>query len=292
MVEEGKAKSVILIWMGGGPSHLDLWDLKPDAPQEVRGFLNPIGTNVPGIEICEHLPRIAKQMDKMCVIRSMTSMEADHGRGTHYLMTGFQPLPGFAVPSYGSVGRKVEGTTFRAAAVYCDSDSVRVFRRRISRRGFGSVLGRRRSVKGWIFKCMTSIRPRALRWSVLIDADHCAKQWTPRSRSTKAAASACAVSDEFYDAAYNLISSSEAREAFDLKREPDNLRDAYRRDDFGQSCLLARRLVEAGVGFVTVSNGGWDMHSNIYPALAGKLGGFDQTVGDAHRRPFGARLVG
>ena len=105
---DGAAKSVILIWMGGGPSHLDLWDLKPDAPQEVRGFFNPIPTNVPGIEICEHMPRIAKQMDKMCIIRSMTSMEADHARGTHYLMTGFQPLPGFAVPSYGSVVAKLK----------------------------------------------------------------------------------------------------------------------------------------------------------------------------------------
>ena len=94
---QGKAKSVILIWLGGGPSHLDIWDLKPEAPEEIRGVFKPIKTNTPGIKICEHLPKIAQQMDKICLIRSMTSPEAAHERGTHYMMTGFRPLPGFAV---------------------------------------------------------------------------------------------------------------------------------------------------------------------------------------------------
>ena len=87
--KDSTAQSVILIWMGGGPSHLDLWDLKPDAPEEIRGLFNPIKTNVPGIKICEHMPKLAKQMDKICLIQSMTSPEAAHERGTHYMMTGF-----------------------------------------------------------------------------------------------------------------------------------------------------------------------------------------------------------
>ena len=99
----GTATSVILVWLGGGPSHLDMWDLKPDAPEEIRGLFKPIATNVDGIQISEHLPKLAQQTDKLCIIRSMTSPEAAHERGTHYMMTGYQPLPGFAVPGYGAV---------------------------------------------------------------------------------------------------------------------------------------------------------------------------------------------
>ncbi len=274
---DGAAKSVILIWMGGGPSHLDLWDLKPDAPQEVRGFFNPIPTNVPGIEICEHMPRIAKQMDKMCIIRSMTSMEADHGRGTHYLMTGFQPLPGFAVPSYGSVVAKLKESR-SALPPYIAIPTAFEY----SGAGFLGAALDPFSVGGAPSKDDFQVhdlhppkgiemerldRRRSLR-QVVDAAFEKHESGSERVRSV----------DEFYTAAYNLISSSEAREAFDLRQEPEKVRDAYLRDDFGQSCLLARRLVEAGVGFVTVSNGGWDSHTNIFPSLAGKLGGFDQTV--------------
>ena len=102
------ATSVILVWLGGGPSHLDMWDLKPEAPEEIRGLFKPIPTNVNGIQISEHLPKLAQQTDKLCIIRSMTSPEAAHERGTHYMMTGYQPLPGFAVPGYGAVVSKLK----------------------------------------------------------------------------------------------------------------------------------------------------------------------------------------
>ena len=91
----GAATSVILVWLGGGPSHLDMWDLKPEAPEEIRGLFKPIATNVNGIQVSEHLPRLAQQTDKLCIIRSMTSPEAAHERGTHYMMTGYQPLTRF-----------------------------------------------------------------------------------------------------------------------------------------------------------------------------------------------------
>ena len=102
-VDGGSANSAVLIWLGGGPSHLDTFDLKPNAPSEIRGAFNPINTSANGIQICEHLPNLAKQMDKVCLVRSMTTPEAAHERGTHYMLTGFPPLPGFGVPSYGSV---------------------------------------------------------------------------------------------------------------------------------------------------------------------------------------------
>ncbi|MCZ6680402.1 MAG: DUF1501 domain-containing protein [Candidatus Poribacteria bacterium] len=275
--KEGTAQSVILIWMGGGPSHLDLWDMKPDAPEEIRGLFKPIQTNVPGIEICEHMPKLAKQMDKICLIRSMTSPEAAHERGTHYMMTGFQPLPGFAVPSYGAVASKLKGSRgalppyiaipsavayggagFLGAALDPFSPGGNPAKKNFKVRDFQPPRG---------ISMQRVDRRRSLRQTV----DAAFKKYETASDQAQA-------TDEFYTAAYDLISSSEARAAFDLKQEPNKIRDAYRRDGFGQSCLLARRLVEAGVRFVTVNIGGWDNHNNIFSALRGRLGSFDQTV--------------
>jgi len=274
---EGTAQSVILIWMGGGPSHLDLWDLKPDAPQEVRGFFKPIRTNVAGIEICEHMPKIAQQMDKICLIRSMTSLEANHGRGTHYLMTGFQPLPGFAVPSYGSVVAKLKKSR-SALPPYIAIPSAFEY----SGAGFLGAALDPFSVGGdpseGDFKVHDLHPPEGVGMERL-DRRRSLRQTVDAAfKKHESGSDRVRTADEFYTAAYNLISSSEAREAFDLRQEPEKIRDAYLRDEFGQSCLLARRLVEAGVQFVTVTAGGWDSHTNIFPSLSGMLGGFDQTV--------------
>src|SRR5262249_53975253 len=99
----------ILIWLAGGPSHLDTWDLKPEAPVEIRGNFKPIATKAKGVMISEHMPRIAQQADKLCIVRSITSPAAAHEIGTPYMMTGSLPLPGFAVPSYGAVASKLLG---------------------------------------------------------------------------------------------------------------------------------------------------------------------------------------
>ena len=277
VAEKATAESVILIWMGGGPSHLDTWDLKPDAPEEVRGLFKPIKTNAPGVEICEHMPQLAKQMDKICLVRSMTSPEAAHERGTHYMMTGFQPLPGFAVPSYGSVTAKLK-TQLSALPPYIAVPSPVAY----GGAGFlGAALdpfspGGNPAKKN--FKVRDLQPPKGIsmqrvdrRRSLREVVDDTFKQYEAGSDRARTA-------NEFYTSAYNLISSSDARAAFDLKQEPEALRNGYRRDGFGQSCLLARRLVEAGVRFVTVNNGGWDNHNNIFSALRGKLRGFDQTV--------------
>ncbi|HIA65437.1 TPA: DUF1501 domain-containing protein [Candidatus Poribacteria bacterium] len=274
---QGKAKSVILIWLGGGPSHLDIWDLKPNAPEEIRGIFKPIKTNVPGIEICEHLPKIAQQMKKICLIRSMTSPEAAHERGTHYMMTGFRPLPGFAVPGYGSVVAELKGQT-SALPPYIAIPSPIAY-------GGGGFLGSALdpfSLDGnpasKNFRVHNLVAPNEItrhrfdrRKTLRESVDATFKKY--ESGSSRAVAA-----DEFYTAAYNLISSADARAAFDLSKENGKLRDAYRRDRFGQSCLLARRLVEAGVRFTTVDLGGWDNHSNIFSSLSGRLSSFDQTV--------------
>ncbi|HEU4753402.1 MAG TPA: DUF1501 domain-containing protein, partial [Armatimonadota bacterium] len=106
---QSPAESVILIWQGGGPSHIDTFDPKPEAPAEIRGTFDAIDTAISGVRISEHLPLTAKQMDKIALIRSVTTNEAAHERGTHYMLTGFEPLPGFEVPGYGSVAAKFRG---------------------------------------------------------------------------------------------------------------------------------------------------------------------------------------
>lgn len=274
---DGRAQSVILLWLGGGPSHLDMWDLKPEAPEEIRGLFKPISTNVAGIQISEHMPKLAQQMDKLCIIRSMTSPEAAHERGTHYMMTGYQPLPGFAVPGYGAVISKLKAQR-SALPPYIAVPAPVAY-------GGGGFLGASlapfspggnpasknfkvrdlQPPKGVSFERVE--RRRSLRHAV----DAAFKKYETGNPTAKAV-------DTFYTAAYNLMSSSDARAAFELNNEPGSMRDAYQRNSFGQSCLLARRLVEAGVNFVTVSNGGWDNHNSIFSTLPGKLSQFDRTV--------------
>lgn len=264
-------ESVILIWQGGGPSHIDTFDPKPDAPAEIRGTFDAIETSVPGIQVSEHLPLLAKHADKYALIRSVTTNEAAHERGTHYMLTGFTPLPGFEVPGYGAVASKFRGGR-SALPPYIAIPGA------LSDGGSAGFLGaalnpfspsgdpassnfnvRDLDLPGGITTERAENR-RGLREA--IDAQF--KQYEKGSDGIRA-------TGEFYNRAYTLLSSAEARAAFDLKKEPDAVRNAYGRDRFGQSCLLARRLVETGVRFVTVSIGGWDTHYNGFRALGDNL---------------------
>jgi hypothetical protein len=273
----GTADSAILIWLGGGPSHIDTFDPKPDAPLEIRGNFKPVNTNVAGIQLSEHLAKTSRVMDKLCVVRSVTSPTAAHEIGTHYMLTGFLPLPGFAVPSYGAVASHLLGPR-SALPPY------------ISIQQPGSEMG-----AGFLGASLNPFCPggdpadpnfqvrdlnppanmapdkqdrrRALRAVV----DNAFRQHERGSDTARAV-------DSFYNRAYTLLSSTEARAAFDLKQEKDELRNSYGRHNFGQSLLLSRRLVEAGVRFSTVSLGGWDNHSNLFHALGdGHLPMFDQS---------------
>ena len=269
-VGSGKAESVVLLWLGGGASHLDSWDLKPDAPAEIRGEFKPIKTNVSGIEISEHLPLMAQQMDKVALIRSMTTGENAHERGTHYLMTGFEPLPGFAVPSYGSVAASllpqrgalppyisVPGEIMYGGAGFLGA-ALDPFSPGGDPNSGGFRVRDLDPVGGMTMEHLE--RRKTLRQNV--DAAFTKfEKGSDRARTV----------NSFYQRAYNLISSSEARAAFDLKKEPANIREMYGYTQAGQSLLLARRLVESGVRFVTVSTGGWDTHGNLFNAFKGGL---------------------
>lgn len=272
----GTADSAILIWLGGGPSHLDTWDPKPDAPVEIRGALGVKETKVSGIQISELLPKIGQQADKISIIRSMTSPTAAHEIGTHYMLTGFLPLPGFAVPSYGAVASKLLGPR-SALPPYI---SVQQPNDEMGAGFLGAALnpfypggdpnsGNFKVRDMDLPNGMTTEkldRRRALR-DVVDSAFKSYEQGSDRARAV----------DSFYNRAYTLLSSSQARDAFDLKKETDAVRNAYGRTNFGQTLLLSRRLVEAGVRFVTCSVGGWDMHNNIARSMQNMLPQFDQS---------------
>ncbi len=267
---DGTADSVVLIWTAGGPSHVDSWDPKPNAPVEIRGQFNAIGTNVNGIQVTEHLARTAKVMDKLTLIRSMTSPTAVHEIGTHYMLTGFLPLPGFEVPSYGSVAAKLlgprsalppyisveqpeepMGAGFLGAALNPYSPGGNPAAANYHGEGLDAPAGITRHRMD---------RRKALR-DVVDDAFR---------QQEKGCDEAHAV-DEFYNRAYTLLSSEKARAAFDLTKETSAVRGSYGWNQFGQSMLLTRRLIEAGTRFVTVTVGGWDNHYNIFPAMGGSL---------------------
>jgi len=269
-LNNGTAQSAVVIWLGGGPSHMDTFDLKPDAPVEIRGQFNPINTNVSGIQISEHLPLLAQQADKFALIRSMTTGEAAHERGTHYMLTGFQPLPGFGVPSYGSVASKYL-TPKSALPPYIAIPSA------IQYGGAGFLGAALDPFSPGGDPNSGGFRVRDLDLPPGMTVERMDRRRTLRdtvdsafSRFEKGSDRIKTV-DSFYKRAYGLLSSSEARAAFDLSKETAQTREAYGRTQLGQSLLLARRLVEGGVRFVTVSSGGWDTHNNAFQNLSRNL---------------------
>jgi hypothetical protein len=273
---KGTADSVVLIWMAGGPSHLDTWDIKPQAPLEIRGNATPIDTKTSGIQIAGYYPHTAKQMDKITIVRSMTSPAAAHEIGTHYMLTGFLPLPGFAVPSFGAVASKLIGPR-SALPPYI---SIQQPGSEMGAGFLGAALNpfcpggdpanpnfqvRDLDLPGGMSTARLE-RRKSLRETI----DATFKDYEKGNDTPKAV-------DSFYDRAYSLLSSQEARAAFDLKKEKDEVRNSYGRHTFGQSLLLSRRLVETGVRFVTVTIGGWDMHQNVHGAMSGTAPIFDQS---------------
>lgn len=248
-------KSAILLWMGGGPSTMDIWDLKPGAP--TGGEFRPIRTSG-NAEICEHMPLMAKNMDKMAIIRSMSTREADHGRGRYYMHTGYVPNPNIVHPSYGSViahelidqrpqleippfvavGDGSEGPGFLGmqwAPFVVDSN------------------GQVRNLDMGLKQERLTDRLAALE---LIES-----KFIDSERGSSAREHANVIKSTV-----NLMTSKQM-EAFKVNQEAPEVVERYGANGFGRGCLMARRLVEVGVPFVEVSLGGWDNHGNIFPTL-------------------------
>lgn len=264
----------ILMWMQGGPSHIDSFDPKPDAPAEIRGEFKTIPTTLPGIRFTEHLPEMAKMTDHYSVIRGHDPKNGSHGTADHIMMTGHKFNASLPFPCYGSVISKERG--------YKEGMLPFVqLGRNIDRRFNGGIAGflgdeynafevhedpnapvfrvRDLSIAGDAERARLERR-----YGMLNDLEQYQKAIESSAQSVKAR-------DVFYEKAHGLITSPAAKKAFDINAEPEKLRERYGRTQLGQSCLVARRLIESGVQFVTVTDGGWDTHQNNFKSLKERL---------------------
>ena len=272
---DGKAKRCILVWLAGGPSHIDTFDPKPEASVDVRGEFKPIDTSVPNLQISEILPNLAKVMDKATLIRAVTSPEADHDRAAHHLLTGYRPTPAQVYPSFGSVISKVRESSRSALPTYVAIPDAPLF----SSSGYLTPAYDPFSVNNDpnapTFRVRDLTPPDRLtldrlqrRRTMVKSLDGFAKEVSETPLTTSR--------DQFTERAYDLMTSSAAQEAFQIDHETAAVRDRYGRTPVGQALLLARRLVESGVSFVTVNDRGmgqlgWDTHQQNFPSLKDRL---------------------
>ncbi|MBI4472347.1 MAG: DUF1501 domain-containing protein [Acidobacteria bacterium] len=259
-------RSVILVWLSGGPPHHDTFDMKPDAPSEIRGTFKPMATNVPGIQICEHIPRIAKQADKFAIVRSMTSVENNHERAINYLLTGYLPLQTIEFPSMGSVISKEKGPKNGLPPYVAIPNIFPSFGPGFLGGQYGPFIAGDPNVKGYRVRDLSL--PVDIDWQRINNRRWLLDQVDREFREIDTKNEFQAV-DSFYEKAYDLIRSPAARKAFDIEQESEVMRNRYGRTPIGQGCLLARRLVEAGVRFVTVAKGwlNWDTHGRNFTTL-------------------------
>jgi hypothetical protein len=283
--EKRQAKACILIWMDGGPSHYETFDPKPDAPAEYRGSFEAIPTKIPGVHFSQHMQRLAAVADKFATIRSIRHDQGNHGAGNHYMMTGappripvgcgafvsFHPSLGSAVarecgappglPAYFSMPAMTRsgGPNFLGAqyAPFVVSDDPNSSNFRI--RDVALPAG----LDGTRFLGRKDLRQAVDRLKRIQD---------------EAAADPVRDVDKFYDQGYKLVLSADAQKAFDIHQEPQATREKYGRNGFGQRALLARRLVEAGVPFITLDDGGWDHHGQLFAAFDKRMPNWDKTV--------------
>ena len=257
-------KSAILLWMGGGPSTMDIWDLKPDAA--TGGPFRPIGTSG-DVQICEHMPLMAKQMHNMAIVRSMSTREADHMRGRYYMHTGYVPNPSMEHPSYGSV-----------LSHQLRRDDIEI--PQFVTVGGGSMGAGFLGAQYNPFSVNSDGRIRNL--DMKVDArliqrayalDFLETNFINQKRGSLAKDHQSVLKQTF-----NLL-TSEQMEAFKIAGEPEPVKERYGDNGFGKGCLMARRLVEVGVPFIEVNLGGWDNHQNIHPTLKdNKLPVLDQGM--------------
>ena len=274
--KEGPAKSVIFIFLPGGMPHQESFDPKPYAPIEYRGPMGSIDTSVEGVRINEKWAQTAKIADKIAICRAMSHGEAAHERGTHNMFTGYRPSPALMFPSMGSVVAHEFEPRNNLPQYVCVPNQPNEFA------GTGYLSSSYAGFSLGADPASGDFKVRDLNLPAGVDDT----RFTRRRRiltavndhfAAKEKADSLDAVDTFYQRAYAMISSPQAREAFDINKEDDKLRDEYGRNAAGARLLLARRLVEAGVRFVTTTYGGWDMHSNIQGAINGQVPPLDQA---------------
>jgi hypothetical protein len=265
---KGKATSVIMVWLAGGPATIDMWDLKPQAPENIRGEFKPIDTSAKGVQICQHLPKLAKLMDKCSLVRSLHHNIPEHGVGTLYMTTGNKPTPALDYPALGSLASRVLPAPPGIPAYVAFSGT------RTTGAGYLGTAYSAFEVEGNPERGQLRVQ------GVSLPTDFTAEDLARRDKlrntfdvTFKALdeADLPASLDKFHQQALDILRSDKTRKAFDLEKETKTVRDSYGRGALGQSALAARRLVEAGVRFVTIGLGGWDTHGGNFQTLSGRL---------------------
>ena len=265
----------VFIFLKGGLSTIDTFDMKPNAPGNIRGPFNPIRSNVPGIHVSEHIPQTAKVMDKFSLIRSFTHRNAGHGPADHYMFTGYHPVGGFngglkpnnQHPSMGSVVAHKLGPRGPIPPYVCLPN--------MHNSGSSAYLGAKAAPftieadpSSPAFAVPDLQPPLSVDTTRADDRRELLARVDRFQRTTEARANKSTRElGVFAQRATELMTSKAAKEAFDINKEPAELRDAYGRNTLGQSCLMARRLVEAGVRCVTVDHANWDTHYHNFRVL-------------------------
>ena len=277
--------SCILVWLDGGPSHYETFDPKPDAPAEIRGEFEPISTRVAGTYFSQHLTKLADIADKLAVVRSIQHNQGNHGAGNHYMMTGAPPrIPvgcGAFVSFHPSLGSAtaLERPAPHGLPGYFSMPSM-------SRSGGPSFLGAKYAPfvvsdnpENASFRVRDVQLPEGLTDDRFLGRRDLRGMVDQMKRiGDKAAADPVASIDEHYRLGYELVTSKEAQAAMNIHAEKTEVREKYGRTAFGQRALLARRLVEAGVPFITLNEGGWDHHTKLFSSFNTRMPGVDQTL--------------
>jgi hypothetical protein len=259
------AKSAIFINLPGGPSHMDTFDLKPNSAKEFRGEFNPIKTNVSGVEFCEHLPKLASCADKFAILRGVSHTLGAHRLGQEYVNSGSKPIASLEYPGYGCVVSKELETP-------ADLPPFVAIPKADQRPGFLGVkyasfdtgsaprAGQPFNVRGISLGNGLTVDDVEKRSSLLKDLDTAFRGFESQNQLLDGL-------DRFSQQAYSIITSKRARDAFDISQESPAFAQPFGETPFGTSCLLAARLIESGVRFVTVTLGGWDTHQNNFTKL-------------------------
>jgi hypothetical protein len=273
-----KANAVIMLWLGGGPATIDMWDLKPGAPEGIRGQFKPVDTKAPGVQISEHLPKTGQVMDRATLIRSLHHTIPSHGPASVFMTTGNKPTPAIQYPALGSLAARLLPAA-QGVPSYVSFNEIRggaagaagylgtaynpfiVEGNAAGRRGKGAAPLRVRGIQ----------LPNGFTLDELNDRDKLLKGFDSTFKAVDKSADLVDGFDAFHKQALEILRSDKTKKAFNLDEEKAELRARYGNTPFGQGALAARRLVEAGVRFVTISLGGWDTHQRNFDSLKTRL---------------------
>jgi uncharacterized protein (DUF1501 family) len=271
--------SLIYLFLHGGLSTIDTWDLKPDAPAEFRGEFKPISTNVPGVQVCEHLPQFARRLDKVALVRSFRHHNSDHGFADHYMLTGYFPQAGFNPglnpnnqrPAHGAIIARQLGPRGPVPPYVClPKQHPSTGAAYLGPAAAPFVIDADPSAPD--FAVPDVVPPANLAARRLDDRKRLLAQIDRFHKAAEVRANrAAGTVNVFRQKAFDLMTSPQAKKAFDIHAENDKLRDEYGRNTLGQSCLMARRLVQAGVRCVTIDHSNWDTHDANFTTLKRQL---------------------